>query len=94
MKQDRLKNWEPFPIAPTEIDHVLLTHAHLDHSGYLPRFIKQEFTGKVHCTWSTSDLCAIMLRDSGHLQEEDRTGPIKKVFKTRARTSFVYREGC
>lgn len=71
LKQDRLKNWEPFPIPPAEIDRVLLTHAHLDHSGYLPRFTKQGFTGKVHCTWSTFDLCKIMLRDSGHLQEED-----------------------
>ena len=71
LKQDRLKNWEPFPIPPVEIDRVLLTHAHLDHSGYLPRFTKQGFTGKVHCTWSTFDLCKIMLRDSGHLQEED-----------------------
>jgi len=71
LKQDRLKNWEPFPIPPAEIDRVLLTHAHLDHSGYLPRFTKQDFTGKVHCTWSTFDLCKIMLRDSGHLQEED-----------------------
>ena len=71
LKQDRLKNWEPFPIPPAEIDRVLLTHAHLDHTGYLPRFTKQGFTGKVHCTWSTFDLCKIMLRDSGHLQEED-----------------------
>ena len=50
LKQDRLKNWEPFPICPAEVDHVLLTHAHLDHSGYLPRFSKQGFTGKISCT--------------------------------------------
>jgi metallo-beta-lactamase family protein len=80
LKQDRLKNWEPFPIPPAEIDHVLLTHAHLDHSGYLPRFIKQGFAGKVHCTWSTFDLCKIMLRDSGHLQEEDAYWANKKKF--------------
>ena len=80
LKQDRLKNWEPFPIPPAEIDHVLLTHAHLDHSGYLPRFTKQGFTGKVHCTWSTFDLCKIMLRDSGHLQEEDAYWANKKKF--------------
>jgi len=80
LKQDRLKNWEPFPIPPTEIDRVLLTHAHLDHSGYLPRFVKQGFTGKIHCTWSTFDLCNIMLRDSGHLQEEDAYWANKKKF--------------
>jgi len=80
LKQDRLKNWEPFPIPPAEIDRVLLTHAHLDHSGYLPRFTKQGFTGKVHCTWSTFDLCRIMLRDSGHLQEEDAYWANKKKF--------------
>jgi len=80
LKQDRLKNWEPFPIPPAEIDRVLLTHAHLDHTGYLPRFIKQGFTGKVHCTWSTFDLCRIMLRDSGHLQEEDAFWANKKKF--------------
>ena len=80
LKQDRLKNWEPFPIPPTEIDRVLLTHAHLDHSGYLPRFIKQGFAGKVHCTWSTFDLCTIMLRDSGHIQEEDAYWANKKKF--------------
>jgi len=80
LKQDRLKNWEPFPIPPAEIDRVLLTHAHLDHSGYLPCFIKQGFTGKVHCTWSTFDLCTIMLRDSGHLQEEDAYWANKKKF--------------
>jgi metallo-beta-lactamase family protein len=80
LKQDRLKNWEPFPIPPAEIDRVLLTHAHLDHSGYLPRFVKQGFTGKVYCTWSTFDLCRIMLRDSGHLQEEDAYWANKKKF--------------
>jgi len=80
LKQDRLKNWEPFPVPPAEIDRVLLTHAHLDHSGYLPRFIKQGFAGKVHCTWSTFDLCKLMLRDSGHLQEEDAYWANKKKF--------------
>ncbi|HJX30814.1 MAG TPA: MBL fold metallo-hydrolase [Thermodesulfobacteriota bacterium] len=80
LKQDRLKNWEPFPIPPAEIDRVLLTHAHLDHTGYLPRFVKQGFTGKVYCTWSTFDLCRIMLRDSGHLQEEDAYWANKKKF--------------
>ena len=71
LKKLRLKNWDPFPVAPSEIDRVLLTHAHIDHTGYLPRLCKEGFAGKVHCTHATADLCNIMLRDSGYLQEED-----------------------
>ena len=70
-KQLRLRNWEPFPVAPKSIDAVVLTHAHIDHSGYLPLMVKNGFTGKVYCTEATRDLCAILLPDSGHLQEED-----------------------
>lgn len=70
-KQERLRNWEPFPAAPERIDRVLLTHAHIDHSGYLPRFGREGFSGKIHCTHATADLCDILLRDSAHLQEED-----------------------
>jgi len=80
LKENRLKNWEPFPIPPPEIDWCLLTHSHLDHSGYLPRFCKQGFQGKIHCTWATFDLCKIMLPDSGHLQEEDAHWANKKKF--------------
>jgi metallo-beta-lactamase family protein len=70
-KQLRLRNWAPFPVDPKSIDMVVLTHAHLDHTGYLPRLIKQGFTGPVICTEATRDLCAILLPDSGHLQEKD-----------------------
>lgn len=80
LKQNRLKNWEPFLIPPSEINQVLLTHAHIDHSGYLPCFCKQGFLGKVYCTYSTYDLCNIMLPDSGHLQEEDAYWANKKKF--------------
>ncbi|MEJ2231974.1 MAG: MBL fold metallo-hydrolase [Nitrospirales bacterium] len=73
LKKNRLRNWEPFPIAPADLDRVFLTHAHIDHSGYLPRLCKQGFKGKVHCTHATYNLCEILLRDSGHLQEEDAT---------------------
>ena len=80
LKKNRLKNWDPFPVPPKEIEKVLLTHAHIDHSGYIPRLCKQGFTGKIHCTHATNDLCEIMLRDSGHLQEEDARWANKKGF--------------
>jgi metallo-beta-lactamase family protein len=67
----RRRNWDPFPVEPGTIDHVLLTHAHLDHTGYLPRLVKNGFRGPVTCTAETADLTAIVLRDSAHLQEED-----------------------
>jgi metallo-beta-lactamase family protein len=80
LKKNRLRNWEPFPIAPADLDRVFLTHAHIDHSGYLPRLCKQGFKGKVHCTHATHNLCEILLRDSGHLQEEDATWANKRGF--------------
>jgi len=80
LKKNRLQNWEPFPIPPEEIDRIFLTHAHIDHSGYLPRLCKNGFSGKVHCTSATYDLCEILLRDSGHLQEEDAKWANKKGF--------------
>ena len=70
-KQLRLRNWAPLPVDPKSIDMVVLTHAHLDHTGYLPLLIKHGFTGPVICTEATRDLCAILLPDSGHLQEKD-----------------------
>ncbi|PJA26221.1 MAG: hypothetical protein CO189_12025 [candidate division Zixibacteria bacterium CG_4_9_14_3_um_filter_46_8] len=79
-KENRLRNWEPFPVPPADIDRVLLTHAHIDHSGYLPRLFRDGFAGPIHCTHSTSDLCEIMLKDSAHLQEEDAYWANKKGF--------------
>jgi metallo-beta-lactamase family protein len=67
----RLKNWAPLPIDPRSINAVALTHAHLDHSGYLPLLVKHGFAGPVFCSNATADLCAILLPDSGHLQEKD-----------------------
>ncbi len=79
-KENRLRNWESFPVAPSSIDAVLLTHAHIDHSGYIPRLCQQGFSGRIHCTCATQDLCDIMLRDSAHLQEEDARWANKKGF--------------
>lgn len=71
LKELRLRNWETFPIAPSSINCVILTHAHIDHSGYLPLLIKNGFTGNVYCTKATKDFCKILLPDSGYLQEEE-----------------------
>ncbi|MCD6162249.1 MAG: MBL fold metallo-hydrolase [candidate division Zixibacteria bacterium] len=79
-KKNRLKNWEPFPVPPKEIDRVLLTHAHIDHTGFLPRFCKHGFKGQVHCTHATADLCEILLKDSAHIQQEDARWANKKGF--------------
>lgn len=67
----RLRNWEPLPVKPDSIETVVLTHAHLDHSGYLPLLVKNGFKGKVYCTAATRELCEILLPDAGHLQEEE-----------------------
>ena len=70
-KQLRLRNWNPLPQKPAEIDAVVLTHAHLDHSGYIPLLVREGYKGRIHSTSGTRDLCAILLPDSGHIQEED-----------------------
>lgn len=71
LKSLRLKNWEAFPIHPSKIDAILLTHAHIDHSGYIPRLVKEGFRGKIYCTSATKKLAKILLLDSGHLLEEE-----------------------
>lgn len=70
-KKLRERNWSPFPVAPHAIDRVVLSHAHLDHSGYLPALVRDGFRGKVFATEGTRALCEILLRDSARLQEEE-----------------------
>jgi len=70
-KQWRERNWRNLPAPAGEIDSVILTHAHLDHCGWIPRLVKQGFRGSIYATPATIDLCGIVLPDSGHLQEED-----------------------
>ena len=70
-KEWRERNWQDMPIPAREIDAVVLTHAHLDHCGWIPRLVKEGFRGPVYATPATIDLCGILLPDSGHLQEED-----------------------
>ena len=67
----RRRNWEEFPVRPSTLDAVVLTHAHLDHCGYLPRLVRDGFSGAILSTRDTADLAEIVLRDSAHLQEED-----------------------
>ncbi len=70
-KQLRLRNWSPLPLPAVDVDAVVLTHAHIDHSGYVPLLARQGFAGPVYCTPATFDLCRILLTDSGHLLEEE-----------------------
>jgi metallo-beta-lactamase family protein len=71
LKELRERNWQPLPVAPADIDAVVLTHAHLDHCGYLPRLVADGFRGRVFCTTATKDLCSLVLPDAAHIQEED-----------------------
>jgi metallo-beta-lactamase family protein len=71
LKRLRQRNWEPFPVLPSSIDAVVLTHAHLDHSGMLPVLVRDGFTGPILATPQTAALAAIVMADAGHLQEEE-----------------------
>ena len=92
LKALRLRNWAPPPVSVKDIDAVVLTHAHLDHSGYLPRLIKQGFSGPVHSSHGTRDLCEILLPDSGHLQEEEARYANKRGFSKHKPALPLYTE--
>ena len=70
-KEWRERNWQGLPLSAKDIDALILTHAHLDHCGWIPRLVKQGFRGPIYATPATVDLCGVLLPDSGHLQEED-----------------------
>jgi metallo-beta-lactamase family protein len=70
-KQLRLRNWASPLIDPKSLDAVVLTHAHIDHSGYLPALVRRGFRGPIYCSFGTQELCRILLPDSAHLQEEE-----------------------
>ena len=71
LKDLRVRNWEPFPFEPASLDAVILTHAHLDHCGLLPRLVAAGYRGRIFCTPGTKDLCSLVLPDAARLQEED-----------------------
>jgi metallo-beta-lactamase family protein len=77
-KEWRERNWQDTPVPAREIDAVVLTHAHLDHCGWIPRLVKEGFRGPIYATQATIDLCSVVLPDSGHLQEEDAAFHNKK----------------
>ena len=72
------RNWQTLPIDPASIDWAVLTHAHIDHTGYIPRLVKAGFRGPFYCNPATHELCNILLLDSAHLQEEKRNSCRRK----------------
>ncbi len=86
----RRRNWAPLPIPAAAIDAVVLTHAHLDHCGYLPALVDQGFSGPVLATAETAELAEIVLRDSAHLQEEDARYAAQSGFSKHARPRPLY----
>jgi metallo-beta-lactamase family protein len=92
LKELRERNWQDLPISPGDLDAVILTHAHLDHCGYLPRLVAHGFRGRVFCTQGTQDLCRIVLPDAGRLQEEDAEFANRHGFSRHKPALPLYRE--
>lgn len=90
LKNLRELNWQPLAVSPNSIDAVVLTHAHLDHSGYLPRLVRDGFSGKVHATAATRDVADLILRDSAHLQEKDAEYANRKGFSRHQPAQPLY----
>jgi metallo-beta-lactamase family protein len=92
LKELRLRNWDRFAIEPASIDAVLLSHAHLDHSGYLPALSRDGFDGRIVATEGTKSLCRIVLPDSGHLQEEEAAYANRKGYSKHSPARPLYTE--
>lgn len=90
-REFRCRNWEPFPIDPKGIDAVLLTHAHLDHCGLLPKLAREGFTGKIICTRPTEEIAKIVLSDSARIQEEDTDFKKKRHKRERRKSRYPER---
>ena len=90
LKELRLRNWEVFPVDPASIDAVIISHAHIDHSGYLPKLVREGFNGPILCTPPTADLMELMLLDSAKLQEEEASYAFSKGYSKHARPLPLY----
>ncbi len=77
------RNWKVHPYHPKDLSFILLTHAHIDHSGLIPKLVQEGFSGRVICTKATLDLCEIMLHDSAHIQEMEAEWRSRKKQKVR-----------
>jgi len=86
----RLRNWDPLPIDPASLDAVILTHAHIDHSGYLPLLVRNGFRGTIFCTMGTAQLCGVLLPDSAALAEEDAAYANRKGFSRHHPAAPLY----
>lgn len=93
LKMLRLRNWERLPVDPRTIDAVLLTHAHIDHSGYLPRLVTEGFGGPIYCTSGTAALARLLLPDAGHIQEEDARHAARRGYSRHKTPKPLYTEG-
>ncbi len=92
VKNLRLRNWAQLPVDPGLIDAVVLTHAHIDHSGYLPALVKRGFKGRVYCSSATNALCKVLLPDAGYLQEEDARYANRRKFSKHHPAQPLYTE--
>ena len=90
LKELRLRNWDTFPIDAATIDAVVISHAHIDHTGYLPKLVREGFKGAVYCTAATADLMKIMLLDSAKLQEEEAAFAFKKGYSKHKQPQPLY----
>jgi metallo-beta-lactamase family protein len=92
LKALRLKNWEPFPVDPKDLSAIVLTHAHLDHCGFIPKLVKDGFGGTIHSTENTAKLAEVILRDSARIQTEDAKWAAKKGFSKHNPPKALYEE--
>lgn len=93
LKELRLRNWDEFPVDASTINAVVISHAHIDHTGYLPKLVKEGFNGTIYCTEPTADLMEIMLLDSAKLQEEEASFARSKGYSRHAKPEPLYTTG-
>jgi metallo-beta-lactamase family protein len=93
LKELRERNWQPLPVPASSIHAVVLTHAHIDHSGFLPRLCAEGFRGRVFCTPATADLCKIVLPDAGRIEEEDAREANRRGYSKHSPALPLFTEG-